>query len=130
MPGDNIPGVREVRLLRNFRVLRLFGRLKSLRRIIAAVGASLIPVFNALVVVFVISSVRTTTPALHTKAPLHSNATSKYDVAGVCYSWSQDPQAQQSGQLRDFLFRKRYLSSSPIDFEAKDLEFQTLEPMT
>ena len=49
--------VRAIRLLRAFRVMRLFGRLESIRKIISALGKSLIPVGNAFVIVLLIKSV-------------------------------------------------------------------------
>jgi hypothetical protein len=49
--------VRAIRLLRAFRVMRLFGRLESIRKIISALGKSLIPVGNAFIIVLLIMSV-------------------------------------------------------------------------
>ncbi len=44
-------------VLRAFRVLRLFGRLKSLRNIVAAISASIIPVLNAFVIIYLVASI-------------------------------------------------------------------------
>lgn len=44
------------RLLRAFRVLRLFGRLKSIRSIVNALTASLVPVVNAFFIMFIVLS--------------------------------------------------------------------------
>mmetsp|Transcript_21259 Transcript_21259/g.48808 ORF Transcript_21259/g.48808 Transcript_21259/m.48808 type:complete len:579 (-) Transcript_21259:171-1907(-) len=52
-----LPGVNVLRLVRAFRVLRLFGRLKELRGIINALTASLIPVFNALMIVLLVTAI-------------------------------------------------------------------------
>ena len=41
--------MRSVRLLRAFRVLRLFKRLNEIRKIISALGQSIFPVANAFV---------------------------------------------------------------------------------
>jgi hypothetical protein len=47
-PGTNLPSaIFIVRLLRVFRIVRIFRGLKSLRAIVLAIGASIIPVFNA-----------------------------------------------------------------------------------
>jgi hypothetical protein len=50
---EQIP-VTVFRLLRAFRVLRLFGRLKSIRSIVNALSASLVPVFNAFFIMFIV----------------------------------------------------------------------------
>jgi hypothetical protein len=42
------------RLCRSFRVLRLFGRLKSIRKIVDALAASVLPVTNAFFIMFVV----------------------------------------------------------------------------
>jgi hypothetical protein len=44
------------RLMRVFRVVRLFGRLKAIRQIIGALTASLIPVFNAFFIMFIVTT--------------------------------------------------------------------------
>jgi hypothetical protein len=54
--GD-MPGVSTLRLMRAFRVMRLFGRLQSLRQIIEALTASMIPVGNALLIMLLITSI-------------------------------------------------------------------------
>jgi hypothetical protein len=46
-----------VRLIRAFRVIRLFGRFKVLRKTIFALMASIIPVLNAFAIIFVIASI-------------------------------------------------------------------------
>ncbi|EKX55140.1 hypothetical protein GUITHDRAFT_98923 [Guillardia theta CCMP2712] len=53
---ENLPGVNVLRMMRAFRVVRLFGRLKSLRLIINALIGSLIPVLNAFVILTLISA--------------------------------------------------------------------------
>uniref|UniRef100_A0A7S0EEW1 Ion transport domain-containing protein n=1 Tax=Hanusia phi TaxID=3032 RepID=A0A7S0EEW1_9CRYP len=53
----NVPGVSVLRLFRVFRVLRLFHRLSSLRIIINAVTASILPVANAFVVLLLITAI-------------------------------------------------------------------------
>ena len=42
-----------LRVLRTFRVLRLFGQLKSLRTLVNALVTSILPVVNALIVVLI-----------------------------------------------------------------------------
>ena len=54
--GD-IPGMSTLRLMRAFRVMRLFGRLESLRQIIEALTSSLIPVGNALLIMLLVTSI-------------------------------------------------------------------------
>ena len=51
--NTNVP-VNVFRLLRAFRVLRLFGRLKSIKKIINALGASLFPVMNAFAILGIV----------------------------------------------------------------------------
>ena len=62
--GD-MPGVKSLRILRAFRVMRLFGRLQSLRQIIAALTQSIIPVLNAFLIMMLItrSLLRLASPA-------------------------------------------------------------------
>jgi len=58
--GDDnglVNSLRLIRILRAFRVMRLFGRLESIRKIVSALGSSLIPVVNAFVIVFLIAAV-------------------------------------------------------------------------
>ena len=58
--GDDnglVNAVRTIRILRAFRVMRLFGRLENIRKIISALGSSLIPVGNAFVIVLLIAAV-------------------------------------------------------------------------
>ena len=50
-------GVSTLRLMRAFRVMRLFGRLESLRQIITALTSSMIPVGNALLIMLLITSI-------------------------------------------------------------------------
>jgi hypothetical protein len=54
---ESMPGLSVLRLLRAFRVLRLFGRLGAHRRLLYALTASLLPVVNAMVVVALVISV-------------------------------------------------------------------------
>ena len=53
-----MPGVNTLRLMRAFRVVRLFGRLESLRQIIDALSASMLPVGNALLIMLLITRYR------------------------------------------------------------------------
>ncbi len=46
-----------LRVVRAFRVIRIFGRLSNLKNIIAALSASLIPVFNAFLLVILFMSI-------------------------------------------------------------------------
>jgi hypothetical protein len=43
-----------VKLMRAFRVIRLFGRVKSLKKMITAVSASVVPMMNAFVILLII----------------------------------------------------------------------------
>ena len=54
---NEIPGISVLRLLRVFRVIRLFGRLKSLKKIINALAKSIIPVLNSFVILFLITCI-------------------------------------------------------------------------
>ncbi len=54
---ETMPGLSVLRLLRAFRVLRLFGRLGAHRRLLYALTASLLPVLNAMIVVALVISV-------------------------------------------------------------------------
>ena len=53
LTAQNIP-VTILRLLRAFRVLRLFGRLRSIRAIINALSKSIVPVANAFFIQFIV----------------------------------------------------------------------------
>ncbi len=44
-------------VLRAFRVLRLFGRLKNLRNIVTAISSSIIPVLNAFIIIYLVASI-------------------------------------------------------------------------
>jgi voltage-gated sodium channel len=46
-----------VRLMRAFRVVRLFGRVRELTKMIAAITSSLFPMMNAFVILFVVLSI-------------------------------------------------------------------------
>jgi hypothetical protein len=52
--GEGAGAIMVFRLLRAFRVLRIFGRLKSIRAIINALSASLIPVANAFFIMAIV----------------------------------------------------------------------------
>jgi hypothetical protein len=45
------------KVLRAFRVIRLFGRLKSLRNIVQAISLSIVPVLNAFVIIYLVASI-------------------------------------------------------------------------
>jgi hypothetical protein len=49
--------VSALRLIRAFRVIRLFGRLRALKKIISALTASIIPMLNAFLILFVVLSI-------------------------------------------------------------------------
>ncbi len=51
---SDLPGISVLRLMRTFRVLRLFNKLRSLRTLINALAASLVPVFNAFIIMVLI----------------------------------------------------------------------------
>ena len=52
----NMP-VNVIRVMRAFRVIRLFGRMKSLKDIVGALTASILPVLNALLVLFIVTCI-------------------------------------------------------------------------
>ncbi|EKX51123.1 hypothetical protein GUITHDRAFT_134639 [Guillardia theta CCMP2712] len=54
---NDVPGLSHLRLMRAFRVVRLFGRLASLRQIINALTASILPVFNAYIIMLLVTSI-------------------------------------------------------------------------
>ena len=54
---DDVPGIKSLRIMRAFRVMRLFGRLHSLRQIISALTKSIIPVMNAFLIMMLVTSI-------------------------------------------------------------------------
>lgn len=46
-----------LRVVRALRVVRLFGRMKSLKNILGALSKSMLPVSNALLVLFIVASI-------------------------------------------------------------------------
>ena len=52
----NMP-INALRVLRSFRVLRLFGRMESLKRIIFALTEAIIPVLNSFIILFLVASI-------------------------------------------------------------------------
>ena len=46
-----------LRLSRAFRVIRLFGRLRALKKIVSALSASIVPMLNAFLILFVVLSI-------------------------------------------------------------------------
>jgi hypothetical protein len=46
-----------LRLMRAFRVIRLFGRLKALKKMVTALTSSIIPMMNAFLILFIIASI-------------------------------------------------------------------------
>ncbi|EKX49828.1 hypothetical protein GUITHDRAFT_104223 [Guillardia theta CCMP2712] len=54
---SELPGVNVLRLMRAFRVMRLFGRLASLRLIINSLCSSIVPVLNAFLIMLLITSI-------------------------------------------------------------------------
>ncbi len=53
-PGGSSGPLKSLRLMRAFRVMRLFGRLQSLRQIISSLTASIIPVMNAFLIMLLV----------------------------------------------------------------------------
>ena len=56
IPPVDFP-ITVLRLMRAFRVIRLFGRLKALKKMISALTASIIPMLNAFLILFIIASI-------------------------------------------------------------------------
>jgi hypothetical protein len=56
IPPVEIP-ITVLRLMRAFRVIRLFGRLKALKKMISALSASIFPMLNAFLILFIIASI-------------------------------------------------------------------------
>ena len=52
----NMP-ISVLRLVRAFRVIRLFGRMRQLKRILSALSASILPELNALMIMFIVVSI-------------------------------------------------------------------------
>jgi hypothetical protein len=46
-----------LRLMRAFRVIRLFGRLKALKKMVSALSASIVPMMNAFLILFILASI-------------------------------------------------------------------------
>ena len=62
-----------VKLMRAFRVIRLFGRINALKKMITAVTASIIPMMNAFVILLIILSICEPPPnAARSQQPAHS----------------------------------------------------------
>jgi hypothetical protein len=68
-----------VQLMRAFRVIRLFGRITQLKKMTAAVTASLFPMMNAFIILMIVLSIcasysfllRTARPSYHHPCPTH-----------------------------------------------------------
>ncbi len=56
-PLDNIIPITIVRSLRAMRVSRLFGRLESSKKILAALSASIIPMCNAFFIMLIVAMI-------------------------------------------------------------------------
>ena len=54
--------VNVVRMLRAVRVVRLFGKVEALKRVVAALSASVVPMANAFVILFIMISICTPPP--------------------------------------------------------------------
>ncbi len=67
-----------VKLVRAFRVIRLFGRIKELKKMAAAVTASIFPMMNAFVILLICLSICAYHPP-ETTPPLASNTPHRYD---------------------------------------------------
>ena len=52
----NIP-ISILRLVRAFRVIRLFGRMRALKRILSSLSASIVPELNAFLIFFIVASI-------------------------------------------------------------------------
>jgi hypothetical protein len=74
--------VRAGRSLRAFRVIRLFGRLGSLRDIIAALTAAVGPVLNAFLIMFIIGSI--CEPPRARKPPREPRVCALTGLQGLC----------------------------------------------
>jgi hypothetical protein len=46
-----------LRLMRAFRVIRLFGRLRALKKMVTALTASIVPMMNAFLILFILASI-------------------------------------------------------------------------
>ena len=57
LPGDSSGPMKSIRLMRAFRVMRLFGRLQSLRQIISSLTTSILPVLNAFLIMLLVTSI-------------------------------------------------------------------------
>ncbi len=51
--------VNVVRMLRAVRVVRLFGKVEALKRVVAALSASVVPMANAFIIMFIVTSICT-----------------------------------------------------------------------
>lgn len=52
-----LPAINVLRLIRVFKMMRLFTKLKSLRMLINALAASVIPVINSFMILMLITSI-------------------------------------------------------------------------
>ena len=55
--------VNVVRMLRAIRVVRLFGKVEALKRVVAALSASVVPMANAFIIMFIVTSICTHSPS-------------------------------------------------------------------
>jgi hypothetical protein len=62
-----------LRMMRVFRVIRLFGRMKELRKMIIACMSSLVPMANAFLIMVIIASICAQPPALYPRRALRSS---------------------------------------------------------
>jgi hypothetical protein len=60
----DVPVMSNIRLLRVFRAVRLFRKLKSLRLIFNALIASLVPVINSVLILGIVTAMCATTPLI------------------------------------------------------------------
>ena len=67
--------VSVLRLVRAFRVIRLFGRMRELKKILSALSASIIPELNAFMIMFIVVSICAPPIPAHDPFFRHANLT-------------------------------------------------------
>jgi hypothetical protein len=66
--------INVIRVMRAFRVIRLFGRLKSLKNIVGALTASILPVMNAFLILLILASICESPPPAPSKGSRRESA--------------------------------------------------------
>lgn len=117
---DNMPGVKQIRVLRSFRIFRVFGRLPALRVLINSLLSSLVPLSYAFMVMLIFFGIFATfgVEMFHKDAPAEfaTFARSFYTLFGViAYGrWPDDKLNAFGGDQNDTMVRVAFIYSFVI----------------